>query len=685
MIEPREKAKILVVDDLREKLLVYETILKDLNETLVLVQSGEEALKQILTNDFALVLLDVNMPGMDGLETASLIRKRTRSAHLPIIFVTSYVDDIRSQAGYAQGAVDYILAPVDPVILRTKVKVFVDLHRMQLEVEKRANERIVLAEETARRILAEKMNRDASFLAQASRSFSQSHNGRVIVEKLAKMCVPFLAPGALAGFYDPGHPLVIESSFIKGLFSDHAISDFQQFLHSIMSEPDSQIKKQMIETRSLPDLAEQWPDGVVLTVPLMARGALYGCLALLGQKQAKGELEKEMPLIEEVCARAATALDTSLLLSSIQEADQRKDEFLAMLAHELRNPLAPIRNAVEILKQVDQSHPRFDQARELILKQTHHLTHLVDDLLDVSRITRGKINLKLKDHLLTEIVENAVETSLPVITLHGHQLQIDQCKQSIFVHGDATRLSQVLSNLLSNAAKYSPTSGHIWLTTDFQNEQAIIKIKDSGIGIPHELQGKIFDLFAQANNSLEKSQGGLGIGLTLVRRLVELHQGRVEVFSDGLDHGSEFTVTLPARIQAAPFAKNEADYPVSLAPLSKRVLVVDDNKDAAESMAMLLELLGNEVITANDGMQAIQRAECNQPDVILLDIGLPGMNGYEVTRRIRSETWGKSMFIIAVTGWGQDQDKQRAIAAGFDDHLTKPVEPSLLKEKLTSR
>jgi CheY-like chemotaxis protein len=313
-------------------------------------------------------------------------------------------------------------------------------------------------------------------------------------------------------------------------------------------------------------------------------------------------------------------------------------------------------------------------------RQMRHMVRLVDDLLDVSRITRGKLELRKQRVDLAAVVRTAVEASRPLIEAAGHHLTITLPPQPLFVDGDPVRLAQVFANLLNNAAKYTERGGRIWLTAERQGSDAVVSVRDTGLGIPREMLGKVFELFTQVERTLEKAQGGLGIGLTLVWRLTEMHGGSVEARSEGYGHGSEFTVRLPA-VLVAPVRDKGAEEEI-IPSSGRRILVVDDNRDSAISLGMLLQLMGNEVHTAHDGLEAVQAAEVFRPDVVLLDIGLPKLNGYEAARRIREQPWGGDTVLVAVTGWGQEEDKRRAKEAGFNFHMVKPLEPAALEKLL---
>ncbi|MEW6708112.1 MAG: ATP-binding protein [Pseudomonadota bacterium] len=383
----------------------------------------------------------------------------------------------------------------------------------------------------------------------------------------------------------------------------------------------------------------------------------------------------------DITARRANEEEMRRLNEELAAAHRRKDEFLATLAHELRNPLAPITNALEILRRKDPGDPAaLRWTRDIIDRQVRQMTRLVDDLLDVARITRGRIELKRERVALAPVVHAAVESARPFIESAHHDLELRLPQQPLWLDADPMRLTQVLLNLLNNAAKYTPPGGRITLTVQARDGQAEVAVRDSGIGLAPEHLATVFEMFSQVAPALERSQGGLGIGLALARGLVELHGGSIEARSDGLGHGTEFLVRLPLAAERAqpPHEGPAAPHPV--APL--RVLVVDDNRDAAESLGALLRLSGHEVLLAYDGESALTLGEAFHPALALLDIGMPGMNGYELAQRMRQRPWGKHVVLAAVSGWGQHEDKRRAFEAGFDHHLTKPVDADALDSVL---
>ena len=369
-------------------------------------------------------------------------------------------------------------------------------------------------------------------------------------------------------------------------------------------------------------------------------------------------------------------------LHELAEADRQKNEFLAMLAHELRNPLAPMRNALHLLSMPGVPDDTAQRALGMMGRQLNHLIRLVDDLLDVSRIIQGKIELRNELTDIAAVMSRAVETAQPVIDARRHRLTVSMPHEPLFINGDPLRLAQVIANLLTNAAKYSPPGSPIDLMAEENGAHVVVRVRDRGIGIAREVLPRVFDLFVQADASLARSEGGLGVGLTLVKRLVEMHNGAVSATSEGLGKGSEFTVRLPSvpHEQALPEVPEGQERPHVTDALRKRVLVVDDNVDAAESVAMILRLRGYDVRCTYDGVSALDAAKLYHPDVVVLDIGLPGISGYEVARRLRLDPEFEDTPLVAVTGYGQEVDRRRSQIAGIDYHLTKPVDPTMLQQ-----
>jgi len=561
-----DKCNILLVDDQPARLLSYETILASLGQNLITASSGVEALEQLMKHDFAVILLDVSMPRMDGFETAELIHQHPRFEKTPIIFVTAlHVTDLDKLKGYELGAVDYVYVPVVPAILRSKVSVLVELHQKRLELQ-RVNATL------------EKANAE---LAEA--------NSTLQAEKTREL---------------------------------QALNQTLEAANTRLADANRILQAEMAERERL----EQ----------------------------------------------------------ALRAADRKKDEFLAMLAHELRNPLAPLRNALARLQRTGLSEEGTAQSIAMMTRQITLLSRLVDELIDISRITSGRIELMKEPVDLQTIVDGALEVARPLIEQRGHRLSLTLPEHPVELGADRTRVAQVLSNLLHNAAKYTEPNGDISLTAATEGEEIVISVRDSGIGIEPEMLTKIFDMFMQVDRSFERSQGGLGIGLTLAQRLVELHGGRLEARSEGLGQGAEFTVRLPiTRMEKA--AAGPAPLPAQAEAGRRRIIVADDNADYAESTAIILRMEGHEVHTAYDGMQTVELADSLRPEVVLLDIGLPKLNGYEAARRIRAMDGMENALLVAISGWGQRRDRELAQAAGFDQHLVKPVDPDVLVQLIARR
>jgi CheY-like chemotaxis protein len=362
---------------------------------------------------------------------------------------------------------------------------------------------------------------------------------------------------------------------------------------------------------------------------------------------------------------------------ALREADRQKDDFIATLAHELRNPLAPIRNAVELLRRTGQRDPQVVWCRDVIERQVAQMAHLLDDLLDVSRMTHGQFHLRHESLQLETVVERAIEIAQPIVEAAGHALVVELPEQPVALRGDLTRLAQVISNLLINAAKYTAVGGRIRLAATVQRDGLTIAVQDNGIGIEARQLPRIFEMFGQVESALARSQGGLGIGLSLAKGLVELHGGRIEARSAGLGQGSEFLVHLP--IDRRPLAAAAPVSPPTVAPSAPcRLLVADDLREIADSLARIFELMGHTVEVAYDGEDAVRRVAAFRPEVALLDLGMPKLNGYDACRQIRATAWGRGMTLIAQTGWGQDEDRRRTREVGFDHHVLKPIDPGAL-------
>jgi signal transduction histidine kinase/ActR/RegA family two-component response regulator len=411
--------------------------------------------------------------------------------------------------------------------------------------------------------------------------------------------------------------------------------------------------------------------------PLLVGDRLIGSLGF-GSRRRDTYDRDELEFVQTITRYVAIAYERLRLVSQLRDQDRRKDEFLATLAHELRNPLAPIASALQLIQLAGERPEKLERARTTIERQLDHMVRLVDDLLDVSRISRNKIDLRKQQVELATIVHSAIETSRPLIDKAGHRLEIDLPRSPVILDADAVRLAQAISNLLNNAAKYSDPGRLIRLAAAREGGEVVLRVRDQGIGIPADQLDRVFDMFAQVDRSLERSQGGLGIGLTLVKRIVEMHGGRVAAHSDGPSLGTEMVIRLPCAAQLSPSAAQPAASDRA-AGTRRRILIVDDNRDAADILAEMLECLGHEVATANDGLQALELAAAFQPQVAVLDIGMPHLNGYELARRLRESFAAEPLLLVAMTGWGQESDRNQSREAGFDLHLVKPVKPSTLE------
>ncbi|MDQ3099870.1 MAG: response regulator [Bacteroidota bacterium] len=693
------RADILLVDDLAEKILVYRTILEDMDVNLIVANSGPAALKEVLRREFAVILLDVNMPGMDGFETATLIRQRKRSSTTPIIFLTAFSDDVRMTQGYASGAVDYIPTPIIPEILRAKVQVFVELYQMRKQSASQA-------EEQARRAAAEEEARRSSFLAEAGTVFTRSHDLEFLVDSIARAAVPFLADLSVLAISDGKDNIEQVRSHWLGANSTehghfHQLSNDEDTQNWLMDSIDRAIRTrefrilsgvpvlELQEEISLDDEARhaspapEVGGGSALVLPLHLRDTTHGVLVLIRRSSSPVYQASDVALAGELAARAAAALENARLVQGIQEADQRKDEFLGMLAHELRNPLGPMRNAVEILGMLGPHDPTIEHAMQVMDRQVKHMARLVDDLLDATRIARGKVLLRQERCDLRKIVKQTTEDYRNLFTSGDVTLNIELPKEEAWLMGDPTRLAQAIGNLLHNANKFTESGGtvDVVMHVDEDEHTAEISIHDSGIGIEPQILAHIFDVFRQADQGLDRSRGGLGLGLTLVKGLVEMHGGTVGATSEGAGKGSVFTVRLPIKTGVEIHQPNVEDT-IDGSNDGFQILIIEDNTDAAESARMLLTIEGHEVRIAASGKEALKITQEFKPQVVLCDIGLPTMNGYEVAKAFRADPDLANVHLIALTGYGRMEDQGKAFDAGFDLHLTKPVEPKALRKAL---
>jgi CheY-like chemotaxis protein len=670
---------ILLVDDRPANLLVYKTILEELGQTLMTANSGEEALKLVLKHDFAVILLDVNMPTMNGFDTAALIRKRRKSAATPIIFLTAFTDEANIAQGYASGAVDFMPTPVVPEVLKAKVRVFIELSQMR-------RLSALQAEEKMRRVAAEEAAWKAAFLSRVSESLARSQSQADLLSVLVRLPVPDLADVAVAWFTnDGGHDRIEWNQTLTNAETPPLCLKDVPWLDKLVAEVAATGQPKVLE--DIPDVAPVGGIpfgnlGSAQALPLAVPGqTTYGVLVLACISSRQAGLISGL-LVTDLAYRVGIALENVMLMERIREADRRKDEFLGMLAHELRNPLAPIINCLQLQKMIDPADPRMGSIRETMDRQARHMGRLIDDLLDATRLAHGKILLRKERCNLNTVVKQTVEDYRNVIDSSGLELDIVLPSQTIWVDGDPTRLVQAIGNLLHNAHKFSNPGGKVTvrLDTDADGVAARVVVADTGIGIERSMLSHVFDVFRQAEQGLDRSRGGLGLGLALVKGLTQLHGGEVQAFSAGLGEGAEFTIRLPV----ADFAGATPSLTAGSASGCEkhRILVIEDNRDAADSIRMLLQHDGHEVSIAYTAQQGLERAREYQPDVIFCDIGLPVIDGYQVIETIRQDAKLKDIFVVALTGYGREEDQKRAADAGFDLHLTKPIDYATLLKAL---
>ncbi len=553
--------------------------------------------------------------------------------------------------------------------------------------QKQSEERLALSAETERH-----RSSLLTQVAEASRSInavlSVDSITRVLSEKARIILGTHVSVASLTGVEDCDQ--VVRAISLSDKYAEHRGREVRpDGLSLLVCRTNRPLRLSEAEVEKHPEWdgaeggeAAPLPTRGWLGVPLIGHGGRNLGLIQLSDKDGSDFTAEDEAVLVQLAATASVGIENARLYDSLREQDKRKDEFLATLAHELRNPLAPVRTGLEILK-IAGNGDDARIAREMMERQLGHMVRLVDDLMDVSRVSRGQMELRPERATIRMVFDMAVETSLPLIEAARHELCVSLPEEPLPIRADLTRLAQMLGNLINNAAKYTPDGGRIELAAARDEEMVVVRVTDSGEGIPAEMLSKIFDLFTQVGRTLDRSQGGLGIGLSLVKRLVEMHGGTVSATSPGLGLGSTFTVRLPLDFTAADPPEISVTTAIGAPPpLPRRVLVVDDNVDGAESLAMLLQLSGHETRTVHTGLHALDAAQEFHPDVVFLDIGLPGMNGYEVAQRIRQEVELSGTLLVALTGWGSEDDRKRAREAGFDEHLTKPVNPAAVRDIL---
>lgn len=641
---------ILVVDDNAANLLAIEAALEPLGRRLVLVRSGVEALSMLLKQDFALILLDVQMPEMDGFETARLMRSRERYRSTPIIFVTGIAwpedTDLR---GYQLGAFDFLMKPIRPEVLRAKASVFIQLQERTLALHRKSEE-----------LRAEQQRAHENELHRAS-----AEQFQILADTLP----------LLAWYTDP----------------DGVMRWCNRRWYEYIGVPVGQLgswrREDLLDEDELERVLAKWTGALQSGEPWED---VYRMRRHDGER--RWFLARAVPYRDrsgKIVRWFGTNVDIDqqkIMEATAEAASRAKDEFLAMLGHELRNPLAPIQTALDLMRL--RIPGVAEQERAIIERQVKHLTRLVDDLLDVSRITQGKIELRREPTELSEVVTRAVELASPLLEKKSHKLTVEVAERDLTLRGDPTRLAQVVANVLTNAAKYTEPGGTISIRAERRDgdggPRIQLRVRDNGIGISEEMRARIFELFTQEHQEFDRAQGGLGLGLAIARSIVEMHGGTITAHSEGLGRGSEFVIELPVLHRPTKPSQPVAQLPEAEPKQQLRLLVVDDNQDAAELLAEALAKSGHEVQHAFDGPSALALVDSLAfvPDVAVLDLGLPVMDGYELVAQLRAKLPPGRGRYIAVTGYGQAEDRRRTKEAGFHLHLVKPINLKQVREAI---
>jgi signal transduction histidine kinase/DNA-binding response OmpR family regulator len=610
------------------------------------------------------------------------LRRQPPWSDLPILFLSSTGADSASAAWAIEllGNVTVLERPVRLSTLISALRTAIRARRRQYELRNQFLE-LKTAEATLRR-----QSERQRLLGEAAEVLLTSDDLEVMLRALFEKIAPHFALDAYFNYMlsESRDALQLES-FVGVLPNDAAAFQhvsLDQDIDGKVAAERRPIVLSHLENAQSPYVARLQRQNLrsYVSHPLIADERMLGTLAF-GSRQRDHFDNDEVEFMQTICHYVTAAYERVRLIRELKDAARRKDEFLATLAHELRNPLAPIRNSLHIMRLAPSNSAAAEQARAAMDRQLGQMVRLIDDLLDVSRITRGKLELRKERVDLATVVNMAVDTTRPLIEACGHTMTIALPKEPLYLDADPMRIAQVFANLINNAAKYMDRGGRIWVTAVPGDGNVAVSVRDAGIGIPEHALDSLFEMFTQVDNGLARSQGGLGIGLTLVKRLVELHGGSVEARSAGAGKGSEFVVQLPTAARPANRVRPREEVG-QRENIGHRVLVADDNRDAAETMSLMLRFMGHEVRTVHDGAEALSEAAQFRPDFALLDIGMPHLNGYEVARAIRKERWGSTVRLIALTGWGQDEDRRRAIEAGFDHHFTKPVDPDALQKLL---
>jgi PAS domain S-box-containing protein len=758
------QAKILLVDDNEANLLALEVVLQPLGQELIKVRSGEQALRSLFQEDFAVILLDIRLGGMDGFEVAQTIRSQVRSKHTPIIFVTAFEsEDFPPAKAYTLGAVDYLVKPLVPEILRAKVEVFIELfqrteqvrqfqrqqsenealHRFRAIIEHSWDGYTLIGADAVSFYTSPSVTRTLGYRPEefvGHNIFEFMHPDDV--ERAQRLFASHIAQpgGVISAVYRYRHKdgrwrwleatrtNLLDDPSVQAIVSNYRDITEQREAEKVRAELAAIVEssEDAIIGEDLQGAITSWNKGAERLYGYDAEEVVGKAVALLHPEEQADEFpnllerlgrgEHIEPYQTIRLRKDGLRVDVSLSVSPIKdgegrvigaskiardigpqkrleeelrrhaeelaEAHRQKDQFLAMLAHELRNPLAPLRTGIHILRQSQTPPDVRERTHDMMDRQLRHLSRLVDDLLDVSRIVRGKIQLRKERIDLRRLVRTVAEDRRPVLEQVGLTLLLDVPEASVCVMGDHTRLTQVLNNLLDNSVKFAKGRNIVTvrLKADEEHRQAVLSVRDEGVGIEPELLPRLFTPFLQADRSLDRSRGGLGLGLAMVKGLAELHGGTVEAFSEGAGRGAEFTVRLPLEQESPALSESPAAPQPSAKQL--RILVIEDNRDAADSLRLLLSIMGHEARVAYAGPEGVAAAREWRPEAVLCDIGLPGIDGYEVARQLRRLPGMAKTLLVAITGYGQEPDVKRSKEAGIDYHFLKPIDPAQLKQVL---
>ncbi|MBA3354650.1 MAG: response regulator [Pyrinomonadaceae bacterium] len=719
-----ERINILMVDDSATNLLALESILQAPDRNLVSASSGDDALRYLLNNDVAVILLDIFMPGIDGLDTAELIRARDKSRDIPIIFLTAdSTGGSHLSRGYSLGAVDYIVKPIEPNILRSKVAVFVEvfkktrviqrqaelLHEKNLELENANLARLNMLIELGQELAAE---HDPSRVLQ---NFCTS--AKEIVGALESAIGILNADGTLRYFFRCATGEENPSSNGVPTVAQRALDTLITTRRPLrLNETDDLLHSDEITSHSVQSF---------LGAPILTPSGVRGWIYLLNKLNAEDFTEADERLVATLVTQVAIAYENARLYTDAQrhatelqteiaerkqaeeeraqllvreqaaraeaeQANRTKDEFLATLSHELRTPLSAILGWSHLVRTGKLDEPQMTRALETIERNARSQSQLIDDLLDVSRIITGKLQIELRSVNLSSVIEAAIDAVRPAFAANDIHLEMVMESKTCLVTGDANRLQQIFWNLFSNAVKFTPQGGRVRVGLERSDSRARISVSDSGIGIKPDFLPYIFDRFRQADGSTTRVHGGLGLGLAIVKHLVELHQGTVEVESKGTDQGSTFTVSLPIAIaesmgvldNVTVLEREGNGLPAGFSELLNglRILVVDDELDSRELITAILTHCGSEVKCSESAVEAIEAFRNWKPDLLVSDIGMPTEDGYSLIQKIRKmrSKWAREMPAVALTAYATVEDRDRALDAGFQVHVAKPIEPEVL-------